>query len=177
MSRILLERREASIAVSNTSPLIALKHAGVLEKLSLLFQRIVVPSSVMEELNVKEKEYFQSLSFLSVEKPCDRRLVTVLETIVDEGEAEAIALALEKDSLLIIDDLKGRKMARRLGLKNMDTLGLLKLMKLRGILSEVKPTIEKLIASGFYVSDELVNQLLREVEAEQGINHETHNRQ
>ena len=96
MPNTLLEKRGASIAISNTSPLIALKHAELLEKLNLLFQRIIVPPSVMRELSVKEKEYFQSLSFLSVEEPHDRRLVLVLKTIVDEGEAEAITVALEK---------------------------------------------------------------------------------
>ncbi len=99
MPRTLPEKREANIAISNTSPLIALKHARVLEKLNLLFQRIVVLPSVMRELSVKEEGYFQSLSFLSVEEPRDRRLVLVLRTIVDEGEAEAISLALEKKQI------------------------------------------------------------------------------
>ena len=144
MPNTLLEKRRASIAVSNTSPLIALKHAELLEKLNLLFQRIIIPPSVMQELSVKEKEYFRSLSFLSVEEPHDRRLVLVLKTLVDEGESEAITLALEKNSLLIIDDLKGRKVARRLSLEIIGTLGILKAMKLKGIISEVKPFIERL---------------------------------
>ncbi len=116
------EGQETSVAVSNTSPLIALKHAGLLERLSRLFQRIVVPPSVMRELSVKERKYFQSLGFLSVEEPRDKRLVTVMKTVVDEGEAETIALALEKSSLLVIDDLKGRKLAKRLGLRIIGTL-------------------------------------------------------
>jgi len=159
----LLEKRGASIAVSNTSPLIALKHAELLEKLNLLFQRITVPPSVMRELSVKEKEYFQSLSFLSVEEPRDSRLVLVLKTIVDEGEAEAITLALEKNSLLIIDDLKGRKVARRLGLEIIGTLGVLKAMKLKDVIGEVKPFIERLREKGFYISDDLVNKLLSDI--------------
>lgn len=163
MPNTLLEKRGASIAVSNTSPLIALKHAGVLEKLYLLFQRIIVPPSVMRELSVKEKEYFQSLSFLSVEEPRDRRLVLVLKTIVDKGEAEAITLALEKSNLLIIDDLKGRKVARRLGLEIIGTLGVLKAMKLKDILREVKPFIERLREKGFYISDDLINKLLSDI--------------
>ena len=157
------EKQEASIAVSDTSPLIALKHAGLLEKLSQLFRRIVVPPSVMRELSVKEREYFQSLGFLSVEEPSDKRLVTVLKTVVDEGEAEAIALALEKNKLLIIDDLKGRKLARRLGLRIIGTLGLLKTMKLKGLLGEVKPVIERLKEEGFYLSSDLVDRLLRDL--------------
>jgi len=117
----------------------------------------------MQELSVKEKKYFQGLSFLSVEEPRDRRLVTVLKTIVDEGEAEAITLALERGNILIIDDLKGRKMARRLNLKIIGTLGLLKAMKLRGIIREVKPFIERLKEKGFYLSNDLVDRLLRDV--------------
>jgi len=88
----------------------------------------------MQELSIKEKEYFQSLSFISVKEPRDRMLVLTLKTIVDEGEAKAIALSMKKNSLLIIDDLKGRKVARRLGLEIIGTLDLLKAMKLKGII-------------------------------------------
>ncbi len=163
MPKTSLGEQGASIVVSNTSPLIALKHAELIEKLSLLFQKIVIPPSVMRELSIKEKEYFQGLSFLSVEEPLERRLVLVLRTIVDEGEAEAITLALEKSSLLIIDDLKGRKVARRLGLEIIGTLGVLKAMKLKGIIREVKPFIERLREKGFYISDDLVNKLLSDI--------------
>ena len=163
MPNTLLEKRGANIAVSNTSPLIALKHAELLEKLNLIFQKIIVPPSVMRELSVKEKEYFQGLGFLSVEEPRDRRLVLVLKTIVDEGEAEAITLALEKSNLLIIDDLKGRKVARKLGLEIIGTLGLLKVMKLKGVIREVKPFIERLREKGFYISDDLINKLLSDI--------------
>lgn len=55
----------------------------------------------------------------------------MLKTIVDEGEAEAITLALEKNSLLIIDDLRDRRVARKLGLEIISTLGVLKAMKLK----------------------------------------------
>jgi len=155
--------QQASIAVSNTSPLIALKHAGLLEKLGPLFRQIIVPPSVMRELGVKEKEYFQSMDFLSVEEPHDKKIAAILKLIVDEGEAEAIALALEKGSLLIIDDLKGRKLARRLGLRIIGTLGLLKAMKLKGLIKEVKPAIERLKKKGFYLSKDLLDRLLNDV--------------
>ncbi len=110
----------------------------------------------------KEKEYFQDLDFLFVEEPRDKRIVAVLKTIVDEGEAEAIALALERNNLLIIDDLKGRKLARRLGLKIIGTLGLLKTTKLKGLIKEIKPVIEKLRKKGFYLSNNLIDKLLRD---------------
>jgi len=159
----LLKKQRTNNAISNTSPLIALKHISVLEKLNLIFQRIIIPPTVMKELSIKEKEYFGGLSLLYIEEPHDKRLVTVLKAIVDEGEAEAIALALEKGSLLIIDDLKGRRIAKRLGIRIIGTLGLLKLMKLKGIISEVKPFIKILINKGFYVDRELIEQLLKDV--------------
>jgi len=54
------EKQRASTAISDTPPLIALKHAELLDKLSLLFQRIVVPPSVMRELSVKQESTFKA---------------------------------------------------------------------------------------------------------------------
>ncbi|MCE4608222.1 MAG: DUF3368 domain-containing protein [Caldisphaeraceae archaeon] len=74
-----------------------------------------------------------------------------------------LALALERGNLLIIDDLKGRKLARRLGLKIIGTLGLFKTMKLKGLIEEIKPVIEKLRKKGFYLSNDLIDRLLRDM--------------
>jgi len=82
---------------------------------------------------------------------------------LNEGEAEAITVALEKNSLLIIDDLRGRNVARRLGLEIIGTLGLLKVMKLKGIIRKVKPFIKRLREKGFYINDDLVNKLLSDI--------------
>jgi len=57
----------------------------------------MVPPNVMKELSVKEKEYFRGLDLLSVEEPHDKITVAMLKTIVDEGEAEVIVLALESN--------------------------------------------------------------------------------
>ncbi len=63
MQRNLQKEQEISIAISDTSPLIALKHAGLLEELNLLFQGITVPPSVMRELSVKREGVFPGLRF------------------------------------------------------------------------------------------------------------------
>jgi len=143
----------ASVVVSNTSPLIALKHAGIIEVLNTLFQTIVVSPAVMDELSVKEKEYFTKLKFLKLEAPNNKHLVEVLKLTVDEGEAESITLALEKNAILIIDDLKGRRVARKLGIRIIGTMGLLEVMKLKGLLKKVKPYLELLKIKGFYISE------------------------
>ena len=84
-------------------------------------------------------------------------------TIVDEGEAEAIALALEKMLPLLIDDLKGRRLAESLEMKYIGTLGLLKIAKDRKIISEVRPVIENLLEGGYYIDMKLIEKFLEDL--------------
>ncbi len=86
----------------------------------------------------------------------------ILETIVDKGEASAIALALELDNpLLIIDDLKGRKLAKKLNLNIAGTLGVILKAKEKGIIKSTKGIFEKLKQSNFRISDKVETELLK----------------
>lgn len=84
--------------------------------------------------------------------------------LVDEGEAEAIAVARARDALLIIDDDRGRRLALRLGLRIKGTLGILVLAKRRGLLARVRPLIEGLPQRGIYVSQRLIDAVLLDVD-------------
>jgi predicted nucleic acid-binding protein len=86
-----------------------------------------------------------------------------LSLIVDEGEAEAMALSLELGLPLLIDDQKGRKVAEKLGLKYIGTLGLLKIAKKKGIISTVKPFIDSFINCGYYLDKKLVEKFLKDL--------------
>ena len=83
---------------------------------------------------------------LGVEEVGDGLLVEALTLTVDLGEAEAITLALETDAPLLIDDLKGRRVARRMSVKIIGSLGVLALAKNRGLIGSVKPYVERLLA-------------------------------
>lgn len=66
----------------------------------------------------------------------------LLEKEVDKDEASAISLAIEKEnSLLIVDDLKARKLAAKLNIQFTGTLGVLLKAKERGIISALKPIL------------------------------------
>ena len=149
--------------VSNTSPLIILKKSEAIFILDNLFDSVLIPKSVQKELFKKEKEFFSSLKTLKVTEPKDFNLVKVLRLIVDEGEAEAIALAMELNLPLLIDDRKGRRVAKKLGLKFIGSLGLLKIAKEREIISEVKPFIQKFLDKGYYLDEKLVRRFLESV--------------
>jgi len=81
---------------------------------------------------------------------------------LDPGEASAIAFALDLENvLLILDDLKGRKEAERLGLTFTGTLGVLFKAKKQGIIKEIKPYIENLKVAGFRISQNVEMEILK----------------
>jgi predicted nucleic acid-binding protein len=80
---------------------------------------------------------------------------------LDEGEASAIALAYEfEKTLLILDDLKGRREALRLGFQITGTLGVLSKARSKGIIPFLRPYLDKLIAADFRISPEVLEELL-----------------
>lgn len=82
--------------------------------------------------------------------------------MVDAGEASAIALAKEKESaLLLLDDIKARKLAKKLNLKLTGTLGIINKAKQLGIIKTIKPLIEELQKKDFRISEKVLTELLR----------------
>jgi predicted nucleic acid-binding protein len=83
---------------------------------------------------------------LQVTTAGNRPLVTQLETVLDVGEAEAIALAVERaPSVLLIDERDGRHMARTLGVPLTGTLGVLLRAKALGLVPAIKPLLTELV--------------------------------
>lgn len=78
------------------------------------------------------------------------------------GEREAIALTLEMNAdLLLMDELAGRRTATSLGVRVMGTLGVLLRAKAQQLIPAVAPFIDQLLATGFYVDDELAERVRR----------------
>ncbi|RDV80906.1 DUF3368 domain-containing protein [Ammonifex thiophilus] len=120
----------------------------------MLFEPLVIPPKVQEEFGV-------TIDWLLVQSPSDRMLVSVLQQVVDSGEAEAIALAMERGWRLIADDRKARSWAKRLGVHVIGTAGILVRAKREGLLSSVKPLLEAMQQKGFRMSPALVAEVLR----------------
>jgi predicted nucleic acid-binding protein len=100
--------------------------------------------------------------WIIIESVKDKKYQKVIEMQVDKGEASAIALAMEhEDSLLILDDLRARKLASRLGLIFTGTLGVINKAKSIGVIDKIKPLIEKLKFTDFRISDKVVEILLK----------------
>lgn len=128
------------LLITDTSCLIALERVDLLEILPLLFDDIVAPSAVVTEFGHRPE-------WLREEQVTDRKEVdSLLARRLDVGEAEAIVLAsATPDTLLLIDEARGRKVAVSLGLPIIGTADLLALAKQSGHLSAVKPVLDALI--------------------------------
>ena len=125
--------------VSDTSCLILLDKIGELHLLQKLFGQVVVTQTVAAEFGRGLPDC------ISIQNPADRKTQLVLEAALDKGEASSIALALEKeDCLLIIDESRGRKLAKRLGLTITGTLGVLAEAKQSGYIAALKPLLDKI---------------------------------
>ncbi|MBN1415460.1 MAG: DUF3368 domain-containing protein [Bacteroidales bacterium] len=82
---------------------------------------------------------------------------------LDLGEASVIALTLEiENSILLIDDLKARKISKRLNLKYSGTFGLILRAKQEGIIKHIKPVLGKIRNTDFRFSDKLFDIILEQ---------------
>lgn len=121
------------IVIADTTPIITLMKLGRLDLLERLFGIVTVPNAVYEELveNSKysvEAQIIVKCSFLKRCEVSDRQSIKILREVVglDAGESEAIALAEETVAdLLIIDERKGRRVAKQMELKITGTIGIL----------------------------------------------------
>jgi len=92
----------------------------------------------------------------------NQHLVTVLREHLDQGESEAIVLALELGAtVLLLDETEGRKIAELYGLNKTGILGILLKAKKDGNISSLKDEMNKLRSQAhFWISDPLYNKLL-----------------
>lgn len=149
-------RQDFEIIISDTSCLILLVKIEGLELLRAIGQRIVVTPEIQHEFGAGLPDWIEVIS------PSDRHYLRILEMELDEGEASAIALCLElENAILILDDLRGRRMAKRLSLRFSGTFGLLLKAKQLGAIDSVKPFIDRIRQTDFRFTEELLSQTMK----------------
>ncbi len=158
--------------VSNTSPVSNLAIIGRLDLLRRKYGRVVIPDAVRRELarlghpegRVRIEAALDE-GWLSVEAVPDRRLLPLLRSRIDEGEAEAIELARQTEAgLLLIDDLEGRRVTAEESLPYTGLLGVLAEERLAGNIPSLKAEIDRLRSEcRFFVSAKVETAILRGV--------------
>ena len=154
--------------ISNSSPLINFTTLGRLALLHQLYETIVIPDAVYQEVIVAGKgrprrNETEHAEWIVRESVANQTAVAALHTL-DRGEAEAIVLTVENPgSLLLMDERQGRLVAIHLGVNVIGTLGVLLIAKRKGLLAALAPEIEALQTRvGFRISADLKTRVLQE---------------
>lgn len=123
------------VAVSNSGPLIHLTLAGLLDLVFELFDLIIIPPQVYDEIIVKGKEQNHSDAYI-LERAINNKKIkveavkksnkTITSSKLHEAEIESIILSLQSHvKVILLDDEEARIFARRLGIRVSGTLGIL----------------------------------------------------
>lgn len=146
---------EAGVIISDTSCLIVLRNIGELTLLQKAYSSIITTKEVADEFGDEFPDW------ILIKSPKDQQKQQLLSFQVDKGEASAIALAMELPTeAIILDDYKARQLAVKLGLPVTGTLGVLIKAKNQGIITSVKPILEKLKQTNFRISNQLIAEVL-----------------
>ena len=154
------------IIVSDTSPLISLMKASLLDVLQRLFDTIIIPEAVFSELTTNpdyqdEAEQIKAAPFITVVSVKEHKAVDVLRraTGLDLGESEAIVYADENSAdVLLMDEAAGRRVAKSMGLRIVGSSGILLAAYDERILTaeDVDAAVDTLKSANRRISEELV---------------------
>ena len=152
------------IVIADTSPISYLILIDEVDVLPLLYGEIFVPQAVFQELTAldapeKVREWFKArpdwfeIRELTTVVPAD------LSNLLDKGESEAIQLATELNAdLILLDELAGRRVATKNGLRVIGLIGVLAAASSRGLI-EADVVASKLEQTNFFISADLIEFL------------------
>lgn len=158
-----------SCIVADAGPLIALARIDALAFLWELYGEVLVPLRVFTELRIGESRP-GAMSLRTAQEAGWLRVVetnlspeTLRAIPVDPGEAEAIWLAENSPDLrfLLIDERRGRQLARQRGLAVVGTGGVLLVAKAEGLAPEIRSYLERLAEIGYHLAPRLSEEILR----------------
>ncbi len=142
--------------IRNTSPLIALDNIGLLELLEGVYSHILVAEEVRNEFGSALPCWIEVVGVQN------RNLIRALQLSIDLGESATLALAMERPGArVILDDLKGRKVAQRLGVPCTGLVGVAIKGKRMGVIESVGSLLTRLKQAGFRLSNAMEREALR----------------
>ncbi len=155
------------IVVSNTTPLIGLASIEQFDLLRQMFGELTIAQAVYAEAVLAGREEggakreVTGAAWIKTITVRDRLAVEVLLDEMDLGEAETIVLARELHAdWVLMDEKKGRRKLEQMGMPKIGTLGVLLKARQAGLLTAIRPDIERLRRQGFSVSQAVTDAVL-----------------
>jgi uncharacterized protein len=157
--------------VSNSTVLIYLAKIGKLILLKKLFEEVLIPVEVFNEVVIRGKEHQHPDAFL-VESVVEDGWISVKESgVIGEleefgiypGEAQAISLAKLLGVPILLDQTHARNAAKAFGLKPRGTIFVLLAALRKKLLTseDYQDSLEALVKAGFRMSDEVYLEAVR----------------
>lgn len=156
--------------IVDASPLIILIKSDLAYLLPNLFDKVVVPDAVWQEVLAGDgddvaRNELPSFAW-AVRVPITAKNVSVERFDLGRGEIETITLALEfPNSKVLIDDAAARICAKSFNIPFVGTGGLLILAKRRGLITSFSEALSMVQSVGMWIGDDIVS-LLKQTAAE-----------
>lgn len=152
--------------VADSGPLLAFARAQQLAVLATVLEAVLIPEAVYAEIVVEGAgkpgaEALQQAPWITRTVVQDTAQVDRLPRPLHRGEREALVLAAERRLPLVVDDRGARQYAQATGLAHLGSLRVLQEAKRRGVLPQVRPTLDALVTAGLYLSEALYATFLR----------------
>lgn len=147
------------ILIADCSALIALASCDGLHLLDALFGTVIVPEAVYREAVVSDKPEAQQLKEYLINKvrKIDLNSPVLLDGFSDLGETEAMVLYKQCSAdKLLIDDKRGRRVAKINSISTIGSLGVLLAAKQARLIDQVSPYVAKIRSSDIYLSADLI---------------------
>jgi predicted nucleic acid-binding protein len=147
----------SSLVISDTSSIILLDKIDELDILKQSFDKVYTTPVVAREFGIRLPEW------ITVQNVTNTAVESLLNKIMDPGEASVLALATEiDDCYVLVDDNKARNYAEKTGQKFLGTLGLILRAKRLGVIPSVRPYLEKVRQTNFLASAALYELILED---------------
>lgn len=146
-----------NLVIADTSCLILLSKVDELDILKANYRRILVTPEIAEEFNQDIPDWIE------VVETKDKKFQRLLEDSLDLGESTALTLSFEtENSTVILDDLKARKIAIKLGVKVTGTIGVIIKAKLNGTIPSAKAILDKISNTDFRINSQIIDEAVRQ---------------
>ena len=161
------------LVAADASPLIGLAAAGAFHLLHKLFGRVTVTPAVRDEVLAGgslpgARELTEAIAGGWIEVAGPHGDLTAFADL-DAGEASTLALAVESPGrcLVLIDEPSGRAHAHAHGIAVTGLAGVLLSAKRAGLMPSVRPLFERLEASNYRLSQEVIRAVLEQADEAQ----------
>ena len=151
--------------VSDAGPLIIFARLGRLSLLRDVSGPLTIPYAVSAEIMANQGTMpgaaeIAHADWIVRERIADESLLLSLPGRLHEGEREAIALASKLNAQLLIDEIRGRGIAIRLGIEVIGSLRILAEAKRIGIVENVAPVLAEMRSDGYRIDHDLIRRFL-----------------